>query len=848
MRDIKQAKAESQRRGLDRYLTKLPGFMTVDSGVQQSASSTSTAEIQNVEEQQTSNVMDIDLSHRSVIQETVCSDSEYESDHVNDESVSECDSVPESSQHNDYDGRSNLDDPFNWPSNIDDSIRCHLVSRGPVQIADFDFPVNENSRKFSKAYYTRIMKNGEKYGRSWLVYSEMNDTVYCFCCRLFNNNIDTGIASESGFNDWRNLSKTLQAHEKTKTHCVNFSAWQEMSIRLKLKQTIDSQQQTLIDEERKRWTSVLVRLCAIIRCIAAQNLAFRGSSCTINTPDNGNFLKIVELFALFDSVMKEHLSKAVSHRKHVHYLGPQIQNELILLMSSKVKAEIISNLHEAKYYSIILDCTPDSSHTEQMSIVVRFVSKRDVKIHEHFLGFVEVNDKTGVGLSSLILKELNDLNIDVQDMRGQSYDNGANMKGNQSGVQRQILNMNPRAFFVPCSSHSLNLVVNDAVKCSVAAVSYFGNVQQLYNFFSASTDRWNRMMQYLPSLTLKRVCDTRWESRIDAVRPIRYQLGELYAALIHISEDASLKGSHGLQTRADAQVLAKCVSDYKFICGTVVWYDILSVVNPVSKQLQSVAFDLQSAVKSVSEVVKFLKEYRHSGFTSMKITASEIASEMEVSANFAEDISVRSRKKTRQFDYESRDLAPVSNPEKRFEVEFFNSVIDAAVISVEERFEQLQNHMSHFDLLSDIGGLADFDSETLLKHCKDLEVNLTDATSSDIDGVELFEELKMVCKLVKAGTGPQDVLQLIYNKRLNEIYPSTVTALRILLTIPVTVASAERSFSKLKLIKNHLRSRMTDERLSALAVLSIEYELAYTLNLHDIVQDFAARKARKIDL
>jgi hypothetical protein len=63
----------------------------------------------------------------------------------------------------------------------------------------------------------------------------------------------------------------------------------------------------------------------------------------------------------------------------------------------------------------------------------------------------------------------------------------------------------------------------------------------------------------------------------------------------------------------------------------------------------------------------------------------------------------------------------------------------------------------------------------------------------------------------------------------------------------VTVASAERSFSKLKLIKNHLRSTMSYKRLTGLLILSIEAELAQELNLENLVQDFATRKARKVN-
>jgi len=60
-----------------------------------------------------------------------------------------------------------------------------------------------------------------------------------------------------------------------------------------------------------------------------------------------------------------------------------------------------------------------------------------------------------------------------------------------------------------------------------------------------------------------------------------------------------------------------------------------------------------------------------------------------------------------------------------------------------------------------------------------------------------------------------EILQFV---TVADCYPNVSIAYRILLTIPVTVASAERSFSKLKLLKNYLRSTMLQDRLNGLAM------------------------------
>jgi hypothetical protein len=57
------------------------------------------------------------------------------------------------------------------------------------------------------------------------------------------------------------------------------------------------------------------------------------------------------------------------------------------------------------------------------------------------------------------------------------------------------------------------------------------------------------------------------------------------------------------------------------------------------------------------------------------------------------------------------------------------------------------------------------------------------------------------------------------------LFPNASIAYRISLTTPVTVASTKRNFSKLKLIKFYLKSKMSQERLNRLAILSIENEM-----------------------
>lgn len=115
-----------------------------------------------------------------------------------------------------------------------------------------------------------------------------------------------------------------------------------------------------------------------------------------------------------------------------------------------------------------------------------------------------------------------------------------NMSGIYAGLQQLIKNRNEYAEYVPCAAHSLNLVGNHAVESSSTAAAFFNDLQSLYNFFSASTSRWDILQSYCEKskkITLKFLSLTRWSARNDAARTLDQYYTEILQALYYIEHD-----------------------------------------------------------------------------------------------------------------------------------------------------------------------------------------------------------------------------------------------------------------------------------------------------------------------
>lgn len=183
------------------------------------------------------------------------------------------------------------------------------------------------------------MANGEVVDRQWLVYSKIKDGVFCFCCVLFSQGkSESNLANiKEGVNDWKHLSQKLLQHERSKPHYLSLKQWYYFKIGLKSLATIDQQHLAQIEKEKNHWRAMLQRILCIIQYLSKHNDVFRGKSDVLFTKNNGKFLGLIKMLSKFDSVTIEHVRRIKNVETHTHYLGHDIQDELINLMANEVK-------------------------------------------------------------------------------------------------------------------------------------------------------------------------------------------------------------------------------------------------------------------------------------------------------------------------------------------------------------------------------------------------------------------------------------------------------------------------------------------------------------------------------
>ncbi|KAK4365813.1 hypothetical protein RND71_013693 [Anisodus tanguticus] len=131
-------------------------------------------------------------------------DAENGDDNLNNSFYNESDDLEdnridnvEQEQENPFD----IFDPRMWDA-LDSKRIELLVTKGPKRdLSIVNGPKDELSRRFTANLYTRVLSNGEKCDRDWLVYSKQLDRVFCFCCKVFKIGNRRGQLTNEGCSD-----------------------------------------------------------------------------------------------------------------------------------------------------------------------------------------------------------------------------------------------------------------------------------------------------------------------------------------------------------------------------------------------------------------------------------------------------------------------------------------------------------------------------------------------------------------------------------------------------------------------------------------------------------------------
>nr|CAI5820930.1 unnamed protein product [Callosobruchus analis] len=489
--------------------------------------------------------------------------------------------------------------------------------------------------------------------------------------------------------------------------------------------------------------------------------------------DEGVLLDLLKLrIDSGDNKLKSHFEKC---RRNAIYTSPRIQNELINLCGEVIQENVISEVRKTMAYSILADETADVSGKEQLSIGVRFYDESKSKIREEFVGFVELKAQNASAIAEAIDNFLISSNLSKEDCVGFGFDGCSTMAGKEGGVQAILRKKYPRALYFHCSSHKLNLVVNDAnavpeIRNTVATV------KDVITFFRESTTRRN----YAPNLS--RLCETRWSEKYKSIRKFSQHFSELVKSL----ETLSVEGNYA--TRKSAYQLHSAVTKPVFIVSLQTIAKYSAVIEPVVNALQAKSIDMISVgkhIKNIKDILRNDREFPDRISNEILQKARAVAMDLNI------EISVPrlAHKQTH------RSNPPSDNDNEYWRRSLIIPYIDSLISSLNIRFSQENTPAFALSRLHPL-----YMTKTSIADLHKNAESFQEFYNLDITGeLNLWHNLWVTKALSDDQLKDIEVVDLF--KEANIFYPAVRKALIILSTIPCTTATVERSFSTLRRVK-----------------------------------------------
>ena len=651
-----------------------------------------------------------------------------------------------------------------------------------------------------------------------------------------------------------------QYHKASVIFADNF-----MACRAKSANEIINQLNKAAYDQLQKMKRVLLPIVKTVIFCGQQGLALRGhnesgsilpsmttSACTDATAaehcNDGNFRALLRFrIDAGDADLHAHLLNAP---KNAQYTSPSIQNDIISCAGKILLSQIVKQINAAKCFAVLADETTDSGRKEQLSVCVRYVHVAEdgkPQLREDFIGFLDVSDDvTAAGLAASILTVLENAGINMAYCYGQGYDGACTMRGHLNGVQKIIRNTYPLALYTHCASHSLNLVLNKA--CSVPIVrNALGTVSEVATFFSNSAQRTRRPeivvseMQERGDLPiqrlhrLKHLCETRWVERHEALTA----LIDLFPAVIYCLTDMQNEGN-AATSKAAASLLHGLASSATLV-GLTVAEHVSMLLLPLTSSLQAISIDLVACCTEVDSLVAVLRRYRESNckfaeiFSKTERLAKMLDLELKVPRTTSRQLN-RCNVVAPAATETTLPSTPSAEAENYFRIAVFNPFIDFMLSELNDRFTCHRSNAFTLQVLIPKYTNANGRPAPDLQGIIDVYGTRLPGGESELQAEFLLWQARW------AGVTNLSSNALAALTQCPDHYPNIKFLLQILATLPVTTASAERTFSMLRRLKTWLRSTMGEQRLTGLALLASCRDI--TLTPEAVVECFCEANRR----
>ena len=689
--------------------------------------------------------------------------------------------------------------------------------------AKFNFPIKKQGSANRRANYEWFIKH------PWLHYESKNDQVFCYYCikavkekKNSSSKMDSAFVS-SGFTNWKRATDKFKLHENAKSHKESMlrvvTAPKSGDIGEMLNSGLASEKQS----NRKNFMKILTN----VRFLAKQNLAFRKGG----NENESNFIQLLKLRSEDDPELSKWMEKTRNK-----YISPENQNEILQIMSRQVLNKISDSIHKSDFYSIMIDETPDLSNKEQAVICFRYVDD-NLEVFEDFFGLYQVETTKSDDMMNMVKDVLLRLNISFEKCRGQCFDGARNMSGNRNGLATQIQRKEKRALYTHCYGHALNLACNDTIKQILLMKNALDYAHEIVQFVKSSPKRFaifNRLKEEIgdENIGVRVLCNTRWTVRADSLESILNNYGILFDTF-----EQSMEEVHESRGRAVIAGILANMRKFETYFGLNLAKKLLRKCDNLSKALQNPklsASDGQSMAKATILDLKSLScDEKFEEFW-------DLVTKTSADYDIDEPLLPRPRKKPKRFESgENSENMPKSA--KEFYNKIYLESLEVLVKFLEERFAQegFETYKQLENLILKAARGQDYSQE--------LEF-VTDFYGTDFSKDSLKSQLETFGAAFRSDSESnteitfQTILKFFKEKspEIMSLLSEVKTLLKLILVMPATNATSERSFSALKRIKSYLRTLMGQERLNNLMVLHVHKDYTESLDLVKVANDFVA--------